>query len=52
MTVQLPAATSWCSLMARETNAKTTAARNDATETAYSICRDLNTIKNSLKRGN
>ena len=41
MTVQLPAATSWASLMARETNAKMTAARNEPTATMYSIDLDV-----------
>lgn len=41
MTVQLPAATSWASLMARETNAKMTAARNEPTATMYSIVLEL-----------
>lgn len=41
MTVQFPAATSWASLIARETNAKITAARNEPTATMYSIVLDV-----------
>ena len=39
--VQLPAATSWELLIARLTNASTTAATKDATATVYSMARFL-----------
>lgn len=42
MTEQLPAASSWLSAMAREVNAKATAATNDATAVKYSMRRVLN----------
>lgn len=38
-TEQLPAATSWASAIANETNANTIAATNDATATVYSMVR-------------
>ena len=41
MTVQLPAATSWSSLMYNEMKAKTTAAINEDTAIVYSAVRDL-----------
>lgn len=41
MTVQLPAATSWSSLMYNDMKAKTTAAINEDTAMVYSAVRDL-----------
>lgn len=41
ITVQLPAATSWSSLMYNEMKAKTTAAINEETAIVYSAVRDL-----------
>lgn len=50
MTVQLPAATSWPSAIAKLTNANTTAATKEPTATEYSRVRDFIWWRNLLKR--